>query len=95
MPVPSTMIGLTLTVVLIARARVASALAFIITGGPIATTSSMSSWRASASRMPSVIRPRMPAVPSFVHRISSSQTRRNLSSQKTSFLVRNPSTAMT
>ncbi len=95
MPVPSTMIGLRLTSVRILCGRVASAQPFIITGGPIATTSSMSGCFSIARRMPSVTRPFRPAEPSSVHRISSSQQARNLSSQNTRLRLRKPTTPIT
>jgi len=95
MPVPSTMIGLRLTSVRILCGRVASAQPFIMTGGPIATTSSMSGCRAIARLMPSVTMPRIPAEPSSVHRISSSHTARNFSSQNTRSFERKPSTPIT
>ena len=53
MPVPSTMTGLRLTMVLILCGRVASAQPFIITGGPIATHSSMS--RVLRDRLPDAV----------------------------------------
>ena len=75
--------------------RVASAQPFIITGGPMATHSSMSGCFSMACRMPSVTSPLMPAEPSSVQRISSSQQARNFSSQKTRSRLRKPSTPIT
>src|SRR5574341_1355135 len=83
------------TMVLMPRGRVASAQAFIITGGPMAMTSSISGCFFSARSMPSVTKPRMPTEPSLVHRISSSQTLSNWSFQQTRSCERKPSTPMT
>ena len=60
--------------VLMPCARVVSAHAFIMIGGPIATTSSMSGASRWRCLMPSVTKPLMPAEPSSVQMISSSQT---------------------
>ena len=95
MPVPSTITGLRLTIVLMWRGRVTSAQAFIMIGGPIAIASSMSGCAASACSMPLVTRPLMPAEPSSVQTISSSQTARNLSSQNITPLLRKPTTPIT
>ena len=95
MPVPSTMTGFRLTIVGILWGRVASAQPFIITGGPIATHSSMSGCFSMARRMPSVTMPLIPAEPSSVQTISSSQQAPNLSSQKTRSRFRKPSTPIT
>ena len=95
MPVPSTITGFRLTMVLMPNGRVTSAQAFIMIGGPMATTSSMSACAAIACLMPSVTRPLMPAEPSSVQTISSSQQARNLSSQNIRSLLRKPSTPMT
>ena len=66
-----------------------------MTGGPIATHSSMSGCFSIARLMPSVTVPLIPAEPSSVQTISSSQHARNLSSQKIRSLVRKPMTPMT
>ncbi len=95
MPVPSTMMGFRLTKVLILCARVASAHAFIMMGGPIATHSAMSGWRATAAYMTLVTGPLMPTDPSSVHTYSSSHTDLNLSSQNIRSLFRKPTTPMT
>ncbi len=94
-PVPSTITGLRLTTVWMFRGRVTSAHAFIMIGGPIASTSSMSGCAASACSMPFVTRPLMPAEPSSVQTMSSSQTERNLSSQNITPRLRKPSTPIT
>ena len=95
MPVPSTITGFRLTMVLMPCARVASAQPFIMIGGPMATTSSMSACLAIACAMPAVTKPLMPAEPSSVQTISSSQQARNLSSQNISALLRKPTTPIT
>ena len=94
-PVPSTITGLRLTTVGMPRGRVASAHAFIMIGGPMASTSSMSGCAASACSMPFVTRPLMPAEPSSVQTMSSSQTERNLSSQNMTPRLRKPRTPIT
>jgi hypothetical protein len=94
MPVPSTMTGFRLTMVWMPCGRVTSAQPFIMIGGPIATTSSMSGAR-DRLLMPSVTRPLMPAEPSSVQMISSSQTARNLSCQNTRSRLRKPITPIT
>ena len=81
--------------VLILCGRVASAQPFIMIGGPIATTSSMSGCLATACLMPSVTSPLMPSEPSSVQTMSSSQIDLNLSFQKTRSLFLNPSTPIT
>ncbi len=95
MPVPSTISGLRLTIVLMPYGRVASAQPFIMIGGPMAMHSSMSGWRSTAMRIPSATVPFTPRDPSSVHTITSSHTERNLSSQNTRSLLRNPMTPMT
>ncbi len=75
--------------------RVTSAQPFIITGGPIATTSSMSAWRAIACSRPAVTRPCRPALPSSVQTISSSHTAANLSCQNIRSRLRKPITPIT
>ena len=92
---PSTITGFKLTTVLMLWGRVASAHAFIITGGPMAMTSPMSGCLAIARLMPSVTGPFTPTEPSSVHTMSSSQQLRNLSSQKISFQLRKPITPIT
>jgi hypothetical protein len=94
-PVPSTMIGLRLTMVLMPRGRVVSAQAFIMTGGPMAITSSMSGWSSMAILMPSVTRPLSPTEPSSLQMMNSSQHCRNLASQKTRSLDLNPTMPIT
>jgi hypothetical protein len=95
MPVPSTMTGFTLTMVFTLRARVASAHAFIMIGGPMATTSARSGFFSKQILRPSVTMPRMPLEPSLVHRMSSSHTLLNLSSQKTRSWLRKPTIPIT
>ena len=95
MPVPSTISGLRLTIVLMPNGRVASAQPFIMIGGPIAMHSSMSGCFSTARRMPSATVPLMPIEPSSVHTITSSHTERNLSSQNTRSLLRKPMTPIT
>ena len=72
-PVPSTMIGFRLTMVLRPWGRVVSAQAFIMMGGPMATTSSISACFAMAALMPSVTSPLSPTDPSSVQMMNSSQ----------------------
>ena len=79
----------------ILRGRVTSAQAFIMIGGPIASASSMSACAASACSMPLVTRPLIPAEPSSVQTMSSSQTARNLSSQNITPRLRKPTTPIT
>ena len=75
--------------------RVVAAQNFIMIGGPIATTSSMSECCASACSIPAVTTPLIPSEPSSVQTMNSSHTDRNLSSQNISSLLRKPTTPIT
>ena len=94
MPVPSTMIVFSDTIVWTPAGRVTSAQARIITIGPMATARSGGSAAATTSARASVTRPGWPKLPSSVHTIRSSAHSARRSVQNCRSAERKPTIAV-
>ena len=95
MPMPSTMMELSETVVLVPNGRVTRHTASIMGTGPMATTSAISSSVSRMSCRTSVTNPLWPSEPSSVAMRSSGQNEESSEQNRSRFLDRAPMMAMT